>query len=188
MTKQELFSEIRRAESRRDRAIAELQDKCKKDVSAIKERFAKESARFKVGDIIMESHPLYGPVHFTIIRVESFETGIDNGNAFVIYRGRELNPDFAESYGVSGYPRYETIYDDGSHEVKVLTKPLYVSFLVVTASGREIPDKTYVRNLDSSRSILTGTDEEYVIRYGITESGEREEIQKIPNVSKYFRR
>lgn len=187
MTKQELFSEIRRAESRRDRAIEELQDKCKKEVSDLREKWAKDNARFKVGDIIMDTHPNYGPVHFTIIKIESFYTDIYDGNVYVVYKGRELDPDLAPTYGVSGYPRYETIYDDG-RKVELLTKPLYVSFLVVTASGREIPDKTYTRNLASAKSVLTGTDEEYVIRYGITESGERKEIQKIYNINKYFKR
>ena len=185
MNKQELFSEIRRAEGWRDRAIEAANENCKKEVSAFKEQFAKDNARFKVGDIIIKRHPEYGPVPFTIIRVESFGTSICDSTVCVYYNGRELHPDFKESYGVSGNPRYKRIEDDG--DVELLTKPMYVSFVVVTASGREYPSKTYFGTLETSRSILTSTDEEFVIRYGITETGEREEIQKIPNVNKYFR-
>lgn len=186
MTRQELLNKLTRLEEDKKLQISKIEDKFVEDRLAMLDAYAKANAKFKVGDVIIEYHPLYGPVKFTIIRVESIKAVIEMTSVQIQYKGRELHPDFTESYGVSGCPRYETVSD--AHEIKLLTKPMYESYLVVTASGKEIPEKTYMGTLSTAKSILTSSDEEYVIRYGITESGEREEIQKIPNVNKYFRK
>lgn len=65
-----------------------------------------------------------------------------------------------------------------------LEKPLYTSFVIINAEGNEFPTKSYRQTIDIARRELTGTKTEYVIRYSITPSGERKEIQKIYNIKK----
>ena len=83
-------------------------------------------------------------------------------------------------------PRFDCIYDRNESAV-LLTEPLHVSYLIVTSAGREIPAKTCRESIETARRVLTSTDED-IISYGITASGEREEIQRISNVNKYFKK
>jgi hypothetical protein len=188
MTRQELLNSIIRVEEKLKREIMEAEERAKSAKEDLKKSYAASNAKFKKGDIVLQIHPAYGPVPFTIIRVESISTTIDGTTVVLVYRGREMHPDLTESYGVSGAPRYESIYDYGDKDIRLLTMPMYESYVVVNADGKEFPTKSYIRTLDIARSELASTGTEFVIRYGITASGERQEIQKIPNVSKYFRR
>ena len=186
MTNQDLFNGLSRLDAERKRRISEAESKYASDRKALLDAYAKANARFRKGDVIMQLHPNYGPVGFTIIRVGSVETVREGSAVFLMYRGREIYPDFTEGCTVGGEPRYEAICDRRS-DAALLSKPLYVSFIVVTSSGREIPANTYLESINEARSVLTSTDED-VVRYGVTESGERVEIQQLSNVNKYFRK
>lgn len=188
MTRQELLNSTIRVDEMCKREIMEAEERAKSAKEDLKKAYAASNSKFKVGDIVAHIHPSYGPVPFTIIRIESISTLIEGTTVTLVYRGREMRPDLTESYGVSGAPRYESIYDYEGNELRLLTMPMYASYVVVTAEGKEIPCNTYLGSLDAARSALTSTSTEFVIRYGITASGERDEIQKIPNINKYLKK
>lgn len=188
MTKVEFFKKLGNIEESRRRRIEEVEQDILTSIDYLKDIYARENARFKAGDIIIDHHPAYGPVPFTIIRVESLKTTIDGRRVYVVYKGRELHPDFTEAYSTSWNPRYETIFDDGSHLVEKIDKPLYTAFVDVTAEGKELPARDYRDSIEVARNELTSTDTEYVIRYGIKEDGTREEIQELTNIRKYFKK
>ena len=185
ITTQQLLIQTMRIQDTLNREVQMANDKAETERKKLLDAFAKDNAHFKAGEIIMENHPAYGPVPFTIIRVETVSAFLDGKTPVNAYRGRELNPDFAEAYNVSGSPRFETIHDRGNaSDITRLEKPLYTSFVVVNAEGKEFPTTSYRQTIDIARRELAGTKTKYVIRYGITPSGERKEIQKIYNIRK----
>lgn len=185
MNTQELLDEITRVHVTLRKEIDAANEKAENNEKALLKVFTRDNARFKAGEVIMENHPAYGPVPFTIIRVETVSAFLEGTTPVITYRGRELNPDFAEANNIYGSPRFETIHDRGNaSDITRLEKPLYTSFVVVNAEGKEFPTKSYRETIEIARRELTGTKTEYVIRYGITPSGERKEIQKIYNIKK----
>lgn len=185
MNTQELLDEITRVYVTRRKEIDAANDKAENNKKALLKVFARDNARFKAGEVIMENHPAYGPVPFTIIRVETVSAFLDGKTPVIAYRGRELNPDFTEALTIYSFPRNETInVRPDSTEPTLLRTPLYTSFVVINAEGKEFPTKSYRETIEIARRELTGTKTEYVIRYGITPSGARKEIQKIYNVKK----
>ena len=186
MTNKEFLNRLIRLEQDKKRQISKIEEKFDADKEKLFESYAKANARFKSGDVIMQRHPEYGPVGFTIIRVESMRTINEGTSVYLSYYGRELNSDFTESYSTTWMPRYETIWDRAEDTV-LLPKPLHTSFVIVTSTGREIPAKTCREAIEAARTVLTTTYED-IVRYGVTDSGEREEIQAISNARKYFER
>lgn len=185
ITTQQLLNQTRKIQDTMNREIQMAKDRAESERKNLLDAYAKDNARFKAGEVIMENHPAYGPVPFTLIRVETVSAFLEGSTPVITYRGRELNPDFAEAYNVSGSPRFETIHDRGNiSDITRLKKPLYTSFTVVNAEGKEFPTTSYRQTIEIARRELTGTKTEYVIRYGITPSGEMKEIQKIYNVKK----
>lgn len=186
MTNQEFFNRLIRLEQEKKRRIQEIEDAFVGNKKKLFESYAKANSRFKPGDVIMLRHPDYGAVPFTIIRVKSMKTVNEGSSVYISYQGRELHTDFSETYSTSMEPRFNCIYDRNEKAV-LLTGPLHVSYLVVTSAGREIPAKTCRESIETARRVLTSTDED-IVSYGITASGEREEIQRISNVNKYFKK
>lgn len=185
MNTQELLDEITRVYVTLRKEIDAANEKAETNKKALLKVFTRDNARFKAGEVIMENHPAYGPVSFTIIRVETVSAFLEGTTPVFTYRGRELNPDFTEAYNIYGSPRFETLHDRGNaSDITRLENPLYTSFVVINSEGKEFPTTSYRETLDIARRELTGTKTEYVIRYGITPSGERKEIQKIYNVKK----
>lgn len=185
MNTQELLDEITRVHVTLRKETDAANHKAETNEKALLKVYARDNARFKAGEVIMKNHPTYGPVPFTLIRVETISAFLNGKTPVIAYRGRELNPDFAEAYNVSGSPRFETIHDQGNDsDITRLENPLYTSFVVVNAEGKEFPTTSYRQTIEIARRELTGTKTKYVIRYGITPSGEREEIQKIYNIKK----
>lgn len=182
-TTQQLLNQTQRIQDTMNREIKMAKDKAETERKNLLDAYAKDNARFKAGEVIMENHPTYGPVSFTIIRMETVSAFLEGTTPVITYRGRELYPDFAESYDIYGSPRFETLYDRGNaSDITRLEKPLYASYTVVNAEGKEFPTNSYRETFDIARRELTGTKTKYVIRYGITPSGERKEIQKIYNI------
>lgn len=185
ITTQQLLNQTQRIQDTMNREIQMAKDKAEAERKNLLDAYAKDNARFMAGEVIMENHPAYGPVPFTIIRVETISAFLEGTTPVIAYRGRELNPDFAEAYNISGSPRFETLHDRGNaSDITRLENPLYGSFTVVNAEGKEFPTTSYRQTIDIARRELTGTKTKYVIRYGITQSGERKEIQKIYNIKK----
>lgn len=185
ITTQQLLNQTRKIQDTMNREIQMAKDRAETERKNLLDAYAKDNARFKAGEVIMENHPAYGPVPFTIIRVGTVSAFLEGTTPVIAYHGREIYPDFAEAYNISGSPRFETIYDRGNaSDITRLEKPLYTSFTVVNAEGKEFPTTSYRQTLEIARRELTGTKTKYVIRYGITPSGERKEIQKIYNVKK----
>ncbi len=185
ITTQQLLNQTQKIQDTMNREIQMAKDKAETERKNLLGDYAKDNARFKAGEVIMESHPAYGPVPFTIIRVETVSAFLEGTTPVIAYRGRKLYPDFAEAYNISGSPRFETIHDLGNtSDITRLKKPLYTSFTVVNAEEEEFPTKSYRLTLDIARRELTRTKTKYVVRYGITPSGERKEIQKIYNIKK----
>lgn len=185
MNTQELLDEITRVHVTLRKETDAAKKKAETNEKALLKVFTRDNARFKAGEVIMENHPTYGPVPFTLIRVETVSAFLDGKLPVIAYRGRELNPDFAEAYDIFGSPRFETIHDRGNaSDITRLEKPLYTSFVVINAERKEFPTTSYRQTIEIARRELTGTKTKYVVRYGITPSGERKEIQKIYNIKK----
>lgn len=185
ITTQQLLNQTQRIQETMSREIQMAKDKAETERKKLLDAYAKDNARFKTGEVIMENHPTYGPVSFTIIRVETVSSFLEGTTPVITYRGRELYPDFDEANNIYGSPRFETLHDRGNaSDITRLEKPLYTSFTVVNAEGKEFPTTSYRQTIEIARRELTGTKTKYVIRYGITPSGERKEIQKIYNVKK----
>lgn len=187
MTNQEFLNRLIRLEEEKKRQIRRIEDQFVSDREKLFAAYAEANARFRKSDVIIENHPQYGPVGFTIIRVESYETVNEGTTTYIKYRGRALHSDFTGHNTIYGEPMYETIYDRGDKKVKLLKEPLHVSFVVVTSGGREIPAKTARESIEAARTVLTTTDDS-IVRYGVTASGKREQIQRIANVNKYFKK
>lgn len=185
ITTQQLLNQTRKIQDTMSREIQMAKDRAESERKNLLDAYAKDNARFKAGEVIMENHPAYGPVPFTIIRVGTVSAFLEGTTPVITYHGRELYPDFAEAYNISGSPRFETLRDwENTSDITRLEKPLYTSFAVVNAEGKEFPTKTCRHTLTIARRELAVTKTEYVIRYGITPSGERKEIQKIYNIKK----
>ena len=185
MNTQELINEIKQVHNTLLKEVDAANHKAETKKEELLKAFTKDNARFKVGDVIMENHPAYGPVSFTLIRVDAISAFMEELTPVIRYHGRELYPDFAETYDIYGSPRFQTLYDRGNaSDITRLEKPLYASYTVVSAEGKEFPTNSYRETFDIARRELTGTKTKYVVRYGITPSGERKEIQKIYNIKK----
>jgi len=185
ITTQQLLNQTQRIQDTMNREIQMAKDKAETERKKLLDAYADDNARFKAGDVIMENHPAYGPVPFTLIRVETVSAFLEGTTPVIAYRGRELYPDFAEAYSVYGDPRFETLHDRGNaSDITRLENALYTSFTVVNAEGKEFHTESYRETFDIARRELTGTKTKYVVRYGITPSGERKEIQKIYNIKK----
>ena len=169
MNSNELTRALRALAESKKNEQKELDAKYRRLEAEVYDRFAKNYARFSVGQVIIKTIENCLP---TILKIESVSASMDSGlQPHIIYRGTALLPDLDISRSVStGEPRKESIYDYDDGKVSLLDKPLYDHYMNALENF-----KSYcLQHLDA-------------VMYGIGYDGTKEELHRNHHLERYLK-
>lgn len=191
MNPNELTRALRALAESKKNEQKELDAKYRRLEAEVYDRFAKNYARFSVGQVIIKTIENCLP---TILKIESVSASMDSGlQPHIIYRGTALLPDLDVSRSVStGEPRKESIYDYDDGKVSLLDKPLYDHYVVEHQAEQDTKAKKnhrymrYMNALENFKSYcLQHLD---AVMYGIGYDGTKEELHRNHHLERYFKR